>query len=750
MSNQNDFYDAGFRVFGLHGVDSKGNCECGNPECKALYKHPIVSNWQHTPEWSEEQFETMHEMGQFDTGYGVLVYGLLVVDVDARNGGVQSFEKLCADLSIDLLGLSGLAVSTGSGGGSMHLYFKAPESVAMVQSHKDYPGIDFKTSGFVVGPSSMHASGNIYETMHGHPDNIDMAPQKLVRLLKKPEHHRTEYNGESLDVTDDDIRSMLEYYQNSDLDYEEWIRVGMAIHDATCGAGYALWDDWSKQSKKYDPSMMQRKWHSFGKSKSVVTIGTIIHNAKQNGWRSTYDDVTFNTTLQDDGEQLETGGIDLKRPPGFVGELAQWINSQSFYPRENLAVAAALSAVGSIGGIKHIDALNGFSANLYSLCVAGSSTGKESVQQCYAACLNAAGIGDAMHGSIKSEQEMMRNFIRHQAAYYVIDEFGIFLRKLVNSGSKSGATYLEGVIGLAMSAYSKAQDYLPISGDLKEFIRTELQKEAAACNKAIDNNEDKNGRFSKRLEQIYKQLDSLKRGIKNPYVTLMGFTTPVTFNELVSYEMATNGFISRAMIFDEQETNPKPNKKFKGGGMPQHIESRLAALYSLGDYDAEVSRVEYHGEKIKIDTDEQARQLLSDVSESFWQMAEAAKDNGLEAIPRRGYELVAKVSFILAIPEGIRTSEHVRWAYALVKSDVERKMRLAYSNMQKDEDPANAIAAKIQNILTGAEEPVTRGVLINRCRPSKREAVEKVIDELVSKSLIHESDGARKSKKYHL
>ncbi|MFX3983349.1 bifunctional DNA primase/polymerase, partial [Streptococcus suis] len=77
--------------------------------------------------------------------------GLLVIDVDARNNGVQAFERLCADTGLDLLGLSGLAVATGSGGGSMHLYFHAPPEMALVQHHNDYPGIDFKSSGFVVG-----------------------------------------------------------------------------------------------------------------------------------------------------------------------------------------------------------------------------------------------------------------------------------------------------------------------------------------------------------------------------------------------------------------------------------------------------------------------------------------------------------------------------------------------------------------------------------------------------------------------
>ena len=78
--NHRDFWESGFRVIGLNGVH-KGKCICGNPDCKALYKHPIVSNWQYTPDWSEEQIETMEEMDQFATGYGVLVKGLLVLSL---------------------------------------------------------------------------------------------------------------------------------------------------------------------------------------------------------------------------------------------------------------------------------------------------------------------------------------------------------------------------------------------------------------------------------------------------------------------------------------------------------------------------------------------------------------------------------------------------------------------------------------------------------------------------------------------
>jgi len=182
LSDAMSFIDAGYRVFGLHGGTSDGHCGCGYDECKAAFKHPVASNWQLTPEWSDEQLEGLEALGQFDTGFGVLVWGLLVVDIDARNGGVKSFAKLCADVGLELTFNSGLVVQTGSGQGSMHIYYKAPANKSLVQTHKDYPGIDFKSSGFCVGPGSLHASGNKYQTLVGSPSEIGEAPDALVKL----------------------------------------------------------------------------------------------------------------------------------------------------------------------------------------------------------------------------------------------------------------------------------------------------------------------------------------------------------------------------------------------------------------------------------------------------------------------------------------------------------------------------------------------------------------------------------------
>jgi hypothetical protein len=750
------FLDEEIPVFGIFGFDDNG-CHCGNPECKAVGKHPIASNWQHTPIWSEEQLEVIELSGQFDSGYGVLVNGLLIVDIDSRNGGVKSFEKLCADLEMDLLGMAGLAVATGSGQGSMHLYFKAPKGVPMVQHHKEYDGIDFKSSGYVVGPGSLHASGNSYTVIHGEPSEIELAPTKLIELLKKPETYRAEYKGEPLDVTDSDIESMLSYV-DPDCDHETWYRCGMAIHHSTQGAGFALWDDWSKNGKKYPGiSTLEKRWHSFGKSNSPVTIATLLHYAEDGGYQQS---VTFTPTVDfiydeqaPDGLPFSIDGIDLLRPPGFVGEVTKWINQQSRYPRENLSVAAALTAIGNVVGLRYTDDLDNVNANLFCFCVAGSGTGKEAVQQAQAAVHRAAGIHGATHGAIKSEQEIIRNLIRNQMAAYIIDEVGIFLKKISNAQKSGGAAYLDGVIGMLMSAYSKADGFMLLTGDTKDEVQKAMMQELAQCRKAVSENEDKTGAYQRRIPQLERSLEQIDNGLERPFLSMIGYTTPVTFDGLITFEQATNGFIGRSLLINERETNPRAKRRFKKSPMPESMEYTLKALYSGGSFDQQCNRVEYYGERIKIRTDAEAAKMLDDALDWIENEAEAHKERtGLESVVRRGYEIMAKISLILAVPSGVRTAEHVRWAFAMMKRDIDEKTRLAFANERQKDDPTQAMAAKILNLID-REHGETKAVIQNRLRPAKKDDVEKVIAMMIENKLIIEKEvkasNGRASKKFY-
>lgn len=740
MSHLYDYLDAGFRVFGVHGA-ADGVCGCGDPECKALFKHPMISNWQSVPDWSDEQIDTFEKVGHFATGYGVLCTGWLVVDVDARNGGVESFARLCAD--VPAAGMAAFVVNTGSGGGSQHHYFRLQPPMALMQSHPQYPGIDFKTSGYVIGADSFHASGNTYEIERGLPQDVTDAPDELVSLLRRPEHYRVATENGDVDIDAAHIRELLAHV-SPNCGYEQWIKIGMSIHHATRGDGFSLWDDWSCGGDTYPSAgQLERHWHSFGKSANPVGYGTLLHYAREGGY---CEDVTFVYEGDHEVATLDTSGVDLQRPPGFVGELCAWINDQCLYPRETLAVAAALSAVSGLAGMRHVDELDDMTANLIAFCVAGSGTGKEAVQQAYLKIMRAAGIQAAVHGAFKSEQEVMRNLIRHQAAYYSVDELGLVLRKLENAAKRGGASYLEGIVGLIMSVYSKANGYLPISGDLKEEIKEKLAQELARIEKRRDDlpadssADRKLYALEKQAHQLRTALSKIDDGLDSPYLTILGYTTPVTFNELMGFEQATNGFMARAMIFCDLETNPRRKEKFVKRAMTDQLEQRIRNLYAPGVFDATdyEQRVEFTGEKTGVPTTAEAQDLLAQAYDYFYHQAEDQKGTtGLEAIPRRGYEIAAKVSLVLALPGGLRTAEHVRWAFALAKRDVQQKIELAFSTEHKEAD--NGLAARILSLVTH-DHGETLGVIKNRLRGRPANQVEAVVAQMLEKGMLKAVD----------
>lgn len=737
-----EFNDLGYAIFGLHGVTKEGLCECLNPDCMALYKHPRTSNWQVTQTWDEDQMECIEETGQLDTGYGVLCKGLIVVDIDARNGGIESYTKLI-DQCPEILEC-GFIVETGSGGGSKHLYFKAPKNIRLNQHHKDYSGIDFKSSGFVVGSGSMHKSGNKYITVYGSPSDIMEAPLCLINLLEMKDVYKSTFNGEQLSVSDSEINDMINSI-DPDCEHDIWVRCGMAIHHATNGLGFDIWNSWSEKGKKYPNSeILANRWHSFGKSANPVSLGTLIHYAEQNGYIHQIGDITFTSEIDwgeiEEIEEPKRKRYNLLKPPGLVGRIAKWINSRSMYPRENLAVAAALIAVSNAGGLRYRCEEDGIAGNLFAFCVAGSGTGKESILQSLTLLMREAGIISAVHGNIKSEQEIYRNIIDHQASFYTIDEIGEMLAKIQGARQKSGSSsYLEGIFGALMGIFSKANGIQLITGDSKKALKKDLQNEYNAITKKINENESKDNEKERQVS-LKKLLIEADQGIVNPFLNIIGFTAPQKFSTLLDQDMADNGFFARAIIFRELEDNPKFKEDYKP---PKSEDQELKALgailsnlYHAGHTYS--GRVELMGKIEKIPSSLKAKNLFNQIRQDFWEMGEVQKEShGLVAYTRRGAEMVSRIALILSMGEHERTEEHLMWANELIKEDM--KSKILMTNANTDTDKGGAIISKILTYMSSSHG-ITVAVLKNKMKNVKQDIIEKALEHLIIKSELRKEE----------
>jgi|GEM_PF-1237357 len=90
--------------------------------------------------------------------------------------------------------------------------------------------------------------------------------------------------AQPLDLSDEDVESYLRSYPASDLSYEEWSQVGVALHHQYQGSeiGLAVWTAWcAVDVARFKPLELPSKWQSFARRSSSVrknplTFATII------------------------------------------------------------------------------------------------------------------------------------------------------------------------------------------------------------------------------------------------------------------------------------------------------------------------------------------------------------------------------------------------------------------------------------------------------------------------------------------
>ena len=88
--------------------------------------------------------------------------------------------------------------------------------------------------------------------------------------------------SQPLDMSPDQITALLDNYPAQPLGYDEWFRVGMALHHQHGGSdeGLAIWDAWcALDADRYKANELPKKWRSFGGSGSPVTMASLIKAA---------------------------------------------------------------------------------------------------------------------------------------------------------------------------------------------------------------------------------------------------------------------------------------------------------------------------------------------------------------------------------------------------------------------------------------------------------------------------------------
>jgi hypothetical protein len=211
----------------------------------------------------------------------------LVIDIDPRNDGVESFKKLEKQLKIKL----DYTVKTPRGG--HHIYLKIPESyigLSLRKTLKDFPGVDFLSEGsYCLICDCKTKDGKYYwfDDLFGEFTQ-QKANKEILDLIsyKNNVNKTTENLGDfegiisgSSNLDENEVLKMLNKLDPS-MKNDEWVKVGMSLHDWDCVRGKELWEEWSKKGDNYKEGETDKRWKSF-KIGDGVTLGTINYMAKE-------------------------------------------------------------------------------------------------------------------------------------------------------------------------------------------------------------------------------------------------------------------------------------------------------------------------------------------------------------------------------------------------------------------------------------------------------------------------------------
>ena len=231
--------------------------------------------------------------------------GTMALDIDEWDVAVIELEK--QGISLDELYEDQDAVIIDSGRtGHGKLLYQMPFGLTLPSKKliaekdgKKFNYLDFRcatSNGLTVQdvlPPSVHPdTGKPYKWAgRGSWSNLPVIPDSLLTFWQSliEEDNTPDIHDGELTTSWSEIQSVL-FHISPDLDRDEWVKVGMALHhagyqDKTLDTAFALWDEWSSQSEeKYKgPKDLMRSWRSFNPGNGI-TISTLFYIANEHGY----------------------------------------------------------------------------------------------------------------------------------------------------------------------------------------------------------------------------------------------------------------------------------------------------------------------------------------------------------------------------------------------------------------------------------------------------------------------------------
>jgi len=404
---------------------------------------------------------------------------------------------------------------------------------------------------------------------------IALVPPEMrpARLLQPGGRDHSAGPGGEQRGTLEAVTAALRFIANDDLDYDSWVRIGLAIKGALGDDGWPLFEAWSGQAPKHVPETTVKAWQ--GLKPTRIGAGTLYQLAFKAGWEPA-------STLQLNGALVMNGAhpakeflemLDSTKPMlgpvtvahkkvapklpqptlmpsgwhqvgGVIADMMQLMDRSAKRSQPVLALGASLAAVGALMGRKYRTASN-IRSNLYVVGVAESGAGKNNSRLVINELLRRAGLLQYLGGNkIASGSGLLNALSRQPSPLFQLDEFGMFLSAAVDR--KRSPRYVCEILDLLTELYTTS------------------------------------GTTYFGIEYAQSQADAAHRAIHQPCVCVYGTTTPVHFWQALQAANVADGSLARFLILQSEQDFPDSNKDFGTIDPPQGLIDRLLLIHQGG------------------------------------------------------------------------------------------------------------------------------------------------------------------------
>lgn len=379
------------------------------------------------------------------------------------------------------------------------------------------------------------------------------------------------------------ITLALPHIVNADLDYDSWVRLGMALKGALGEEGWPLFAAWSATSQKYEPKNTAKAWRSF--KPTTIGAGTVYHLALDSGWEPP-PGVQLNGEIVMNGhhparemlQALQAANpisvtpvvaapspqgaahiavqTPMALPPpkplpagwdqvgGVIADMMALMAATAKRPQPVLALGASLCAVGALMGRKYRTESNTRS-NLYVVGIAESGAGKNHSRVVINELFRKAGLLQYLGGNkIASGSGLLTAIQRQPAILFQLDEFGMFLSAAADR--KRSPRYVCEILDLMTELYTTS------------------------------------GTTYFGVEYASTQHNDAHRAIHQPCACIYGTTTPLHFWQALQASNVADGSLARFLIMESEDDFPDSNEAFGVIDPPQDVIDRLILIHQGG------------------------------------------------------------------------------------------------------------------------------------------------------------------------